>query len=71
VSVKVSELTVEELQEVIENSLKRALREVLADSDLGLELRPEFVESLRAEAEAERRGETMLLEDFLAQLRDK
>jgi len=50
VSVKVSELTVEELQEVIENSLKRALREVLADSDLGLELRPEFVESLRAEA---------------------
>ena len=66
-SAKVSELTVEELQQVIEDTLKRTLREVLADPDIGLELRSEFAESLQVEAEAERRGGIVLLEDFLAQ----
>lgn len=65
--MKVSELTVDELQHVIEDTLKRALREVLADQDAGLDPRPEFAESLRAEVGAEQRGESVSLEDLLAE----
>lgn len=65
---KVSDLSVEQLQKIIEDTVKRVLLQTLADPDAGLEVRPELLESLRAEAEAESRGETRAIEDVLAEL---
>lgn len=62
--VKVIDLTVEELEEILQAALRRLIEEVveeklalLADPDEGLELHPETAESLQAYLESERRGD--------------
>ena len=45
--MKVADLTVEELRALIKEAVQEELREILADPDKGLELRPEFVERLQ------------------------
>ena len=44
---KVSELTVGELVEIIEDIVERKIYEIVSDPDEGLELKPEVVERLK------------------------
>ena len=67
-SEKVVDLTVEELRRIVEEAVERIVLEMLVDPDAGLEIRPEFAESLRAEVSAEGRGETAPAEEVLADL---
>ena len=47
-SVVITEITPEELQELIEKAVWKALRQVLNDPDYGLELRDEIIQRLEA-----------------------
>jgi hypothetical protein len=38
----VAEMTVQELESLIQNTVREVLQEILRDPDAGLELRPEF-----------------------------
>jgi hypothetical protein len=53
---KVKDLTVEELKELIEESVERKLLELLYDPDEGLELREEVKGRLRRGLARERKG---------------
>lgn len=55
-SAKVAELTVDELKQIIEETMEQKLEEMLGDPDEGLELREEIKARLRRSLEAERRA---------------
>lgn len=55
--MKVSELTVEELRDLIYEAVETKLRETLGDPDWGLELRDDIRERLQQSLEAVERGE--------------
>ncbi len=48
----VKDLTVEELKAVIGEVVEKKLRDLLADPDAGLQLRPEVVERLREDLQS-------------------
>jgi hypothetical protein len=52
----VSEMTVDELRNLVEQVVEEKLAELVRDPDFGLELREEFKERLRRTIEAEKRG---------------
>ena len=54
--VKVKDLTVEELKELIEQTVEQTLLELLGDPDEGLELREEVKARLRRSLARERKG---------------
>lgn len=61
--MKVADLTVEELQGILESTIRRLVEEVveeklglLTDPDEGLDLRPDVAESLDAYLKSDRRG---------------
>jgi len=59
-ALRVSELSVDELRELLYEVVEEALEEkfgMTTDPDAGLELRPEVAESLRRYLESERRGD--------------
>ncbi len=58
--VKVSDLTVDELRGIVQETVREALLEVL-DPDRGLEVREELVEELRESAERVKKGEEPLV----------
>lgn len=45
-TVRVADMTTEELRKMIESSVERKLVQMFKDSDAGLELQPEIAESL-------------------------
>ena len=55
-SVKVAELTVDELTQVVQEAVEQKLIEMLGDPDEGLELREEIKARLRRSLEAEQSG---------------
>ena len=55
-SARVAELTVDELKQIIEETVEQKLTEMLGDPDEGLGLREEIEARLRHSLEAERRG---------------
>ena len=55
-NTKVSELTVEELKQIIEEAVESRLSELLGDPDEGLELREEIEAWLKLSLQAEREG---------------
>jgi hypothetical protein len=55
-SVKVAELTVDELTQVVQAAVEQKLIEILGDPDEGLELREEIKARLRRSLEAEQSG---------------
>ena len=55
-NVRVAELTVNELERVIQEAVEQKLSEMLGDPDEGLELREEIRDRLRRSLDAERRG---------------
>ena len=55
--MKVKELTVEQLKNLIEEAIEEKLEELIGDPDTGLELREEIKESLRRSLAARQRGE--------------
>lgn len=65
---RVSDLTVEQLRRVIEDPVRRTVLQALENPDLDLEVRTEFAKSLRAEAAAAERGETVPIGEVLAEL---
>lgn len=65
---RVSDLTVEQLRQVIEETVRRTLLQTLADPDLGLEVRQDFGARLKSEIEAAGRGETLPIGVVLADL---
>ena len=54
--VRVAELTVNELEQSIQEAVEQKLSEMLGDPDEGLELREEIRDRLRRSLDAERRG---------------
>lgn len=56
-SMKVKELTVEELKALIQDAIEEKLEEVIGDPDRELELRPEIKERLRHSLTAIKHGE--------------
>ena len=61
---KVADLTVDELRELLQETIRELVEEVieerlgtLVDPDEGLQLRPEFAESLEAYLASDRRGD--------------
>lgn len=67
---KVADMTIDDLQAMIEATVDRALAEWIGDPDAGLELRPEIVESIerqRKEYAAGKRGKP--LDEVAKQLR--
>jgi hypothetical protein len=54
--VKVKDLTVEELKELIEQTVEQTLLELLGDPDKGLEVHDEVKDRLRRSVARERRG---------------
>ena len=55
-SAKVSELTVEELKQIIEEAVESRLSELLGDPDEGLELRDEIKARLKRSLQAQTGG---------------
>jgi hypothetical protein len=55
-SVRVAELTTEELKQIVQEAVEQKLVEMFGDPDEGLELREEIKIRLRQSLEAERRG---------------
>ena len=55
-SVKVAELTVDELTQLVQEAVEQKLIEMLGDPDEGLELREEIRARLRSSLEAEQSG---------------
>jgi len=55
--MKVKELTVEQLKDLIQEAIEEKLEELLGDPDSGLELREDFKERLRSSLAARQRGE--------------
>ncbi len=53
----IAQMTKDELQELIEESIERKFLELFQDPDVGLELRDEVRERLRRSFAAEERGE--------------
>ncbi len=53
--MKVTELTVEQLKTLIEDTVEERLQEYLGDTDEGLELKEEVVQKLKAQKESRRR----------------
>ncbi len=49
--ITVAEMTVLQLKTLVRETVKEALKEVIGESENGLELRPEFEEKLRQRAE--------------------
>ncbi len=60
-STKVSELTVEELKQIIEEAVESRLSELLGDPDEGLELREEVKARLKRSLQAQGRGSRGIL----------
>ncbi|HFC97181.1 MAG TPA: hypothetical protein ENJ40_01815 [Thermosulfurimonas dismutans] len=58
--VKVSDLTVDELRAIVQETVREVLLEVL-DPDRGLEVREELIEELQESAERVKRGEEPLV----------
>lgn len=68
-ALKVTDLTVDELTQIIEDTLERKLFELLNDPDEGMSLRPEFEQRLRTSLKyVEDGGETISLEELSARL---
>jgi hypothetical protein len=68
-SVKVAELTVDELAQIIQEAVEQKLMEMLGDPDEGLELREDVKARLRRSLEGERQGaKTIPVQDVAAQL---
>jgi hypothetical protein len=55
--MKVKELTVEQLRNLIEEAIEAKLEELIGDPDTGLELREEIKERLRSSLATRQRGE--------------
>lgn len=55
-SVRVADLTVDELTQIIQEAVEQQLSEMFGDPDEGLELREEIKTRLRRTLEAERHG---------------
>jgi signal recognition particle GTPase len=64
--MKVKELTVEELKNLVEEAVEEKLEEMIGDPDLGLELREEIKERLRKSAAARQAGEKDIPVDEVA-----
>ncbi len=58
--VKVSDLTVEELRTIVQETVRETLLEIL-DPDYGLEVREELLEELRESVERVKKGEEPLI----------
>jgi len=68
-TIKVADMTTEELQKMIESSVERKLIQMFKDPDAGLELQPEIVESLLRQEKEFAEGERgKPFEEVLAQL---
>jgi hypothetical protein len=64
-STKVTDLTVDELTQIIEDVFERKLSDLLRDPDEGLDLQPEFEQRLRSSlAYVEKGGELLSLEEL-------
>jgi len=57
VKMKVKELTVEQLKDLVQEAIEEKPVELIGDPDLGLELREEVKERLRSSLAARQRGE--------------
>jgi len=55
--MKVKELTVEQLKNLVQEAIEEKLEDIIGDPDLGLELREEIKERLRNSLAARQRGE--------------
>jgi len=55
-SVRVAELTVDELKQIVREAVEQQMAEMLSDPDEGLELREEIEARLRRSLAAERSG---------------
>ena len=67
----VTEMTVLELEMLIQSALKEALQEILGDPDVGLELRPEFEERLhQATIYVASGGRLLSMEELTSQLEE-
>ena len=58
--VKVSDLTVDELRAIVQETVREALLEIL-DPDRGLEVREDLIEELQKSAKKVKRGEEPLI----------
>jgi len=54
--MKVSDLTIEELKEIISDAIETKLKETIGDPDWGIELRKDIRERLRNSLEAVEKG---------------
>jgi signal recognition particle GTPase len=69
--ITVAQMTAHELKKLIQSAFREALQEILADPDVGLELRPEFEERLRqATAYVAAGGHLLSMEDLTSQIED-
>jgi len=67
--MKVSELTIEELRDLIYEAIETKLKETLGDPDWNLELREDIKERLQHSMEAVERGETGIsMDDVTARI---
>jgi len=57
VKMKVKELTVEQLKDLVQEAIEEKLQELIGDPDAGLEIREEIKERLRNSLAARQRGE--------------
>jgi len=64
--MKVKELTVEELKNLVREAVEEKLEEIIGDPDLGLELREEIKERLRDSVAARQHGEKGMPADEVA-----
>jgi len=55
--MKVKELTVEQLKNLVQEAIEEKLEEIMGDPDLGLEVREEIKERLRSSSAARHGGE--------------
>jgi hypothetical protein len=55
--LKITELTVEQLRDLIQEAIEEKLEELIGDPDAGLELREDFKEKLRSSLAAREGGE--------------
>ena len=68
VKMKVKELTVEQLKDLVQEAIEEKPVELIGDPDLGLELREEVKERLRSSLAARQRGERGVpIEDLASQ----
>ena len=65
-STKVSDLSVEELKDLIKQTVQETLNEILDDPDAGLEFKPEFVREVQESCSyVKQGGKTIPLEQFV------